>query len=717
MTRTLTRAEENCRYQPTFFLMSLLNMPTTCFMTVIWWLTTDSTRSQTAIPNGHGGVDAVLGVSNASVLLLDPSSETLYLGARGSILVLHTSNLTWKHPAIEWEATEDERKDCRHKDKTEDDCYNYICLLEVLKDGRIYVCGSYAYNPQCAFIDPVTFSLVKEGGDQGKGKCPYDPRQPHTAVTADGVLYTASPSNFLGTQFDITRATGQQVRMDQSINWLSDPVFVSSALVRESPGDDDKIYFFFTENAREYDLYTEVRVTRVARVCKGDVGGSKTLQKRWTSFLKAQLVCQDRDSGQRYTVLTHAYPLEHRLGDPSSTHFYALFTSQWKGERVSAVCVYSLADVTKVFATGGFRDMKGNCVNRVSSVSVLEPRPGQCRGQGYNTSLEIPDRVLQFAKEHPLLTDTVDAAPLLVRRGTTYTRITATNISNSDAALLHLGTDQGELHSVSIVGRTATLLQEIPLTTSVQPVNNILIHQGHVVVGSPSSLSRVPVEGCRVYPSCQVCARAAGLGCVWDIKKRACVAESPGQTEPEDPLKVCGTGEGRCSPVVKELRVKKGLVVLLPCDHPHLSSLPCVWERPQGCHTLQHHSHLEVTVSESSLGLYSCHCPVQGIKPCLTASYQLTMEDPSIEGRGDPGVWRSPIGVYITCVLLGALVGALGATVFLKRLCCRASQHTPLEDRNGRGANQGQQGQGPTCYENKLVVIDTPVGQSGQGVL
>ncbi|CAB1327031.1 unnamed protein product, partial [Coregonus sp. 'balchen'] len=183
-----------------------------------------------------------------------------------------------------------------------------------------------------------------------------------------------------------------------------------------------------------------------------DVGGSKTLQKRWTSFLKAQLVCQDRDSGQRYTVLTHAYPLEHRLGDPSSTHFYALFTSQ---------------------------------------------------GQGYNTSLEIPDRVLQFAKEHPLLTDTVDAAPLLVRRGTTYTRITATNISNSDAALLHLGTDQGELHSVSIVGRTATLLQEIPLTTSVQPVNNILIHQGHVVVGSPSSLSRVPVEGCRVYPSCQ----------------------------------------------------------------------------------------------------------------------------------------------------------------------------------------------------------------------
>ncbi|XP_042171483.1 semaphorin-4F isoform X1 [Oncorhynchus tshawytscha] len=711
--------------------MSLLNMPSTCFMAVILWLTTGSSRCQTPIPNVHGGLGAVLGVSNASVLLQDPSSETLYLGARGSILALHTSNLTWKHPSIKWEATEEERKSCMYKGKREDDCYNYICLLEVLKDGRIYVCGSYAYNPKCAFIDPVTFVLVKEGGDKvkmenGKGKCPYDPRKPHTAVTADGVLYTASPSNFLGTMFDITRATGQEVHVHQSINWLSDPEFVSSALVRESPGDDDKIYFFFMENALEYDLYTKVRVTRLARVCKGDVGGSKTLQKRWTSFLKAQLVCQDRDSGQHYTVLTHTYPLEHRLGDPSSTHFYTLFTSQGKGERVSAVCVYSLADITKVFATGGFRDMKRNCVNSGNSESVPDPRPGQCindvlRAQGYNSSFDMPDPVLQFAKEHPLLTNTVDAAPLLVRRGTTYTRITATNISNSDAALLHLGTDQGELHSVSIVGRTATLLQEIPLTTSVEPVNNILTHQGHVVVGSPSSLSRVPVEGCRVYSSCQVCARAAGLGCVWDVNTRACVADSPVQRESEDPLKVCGTGEGRCSSVVKKLRVKKGLVVLLPCEHPHLSPLPCVWEHPQGRHTQQHHSHLEVTVSGSSLGLYSCRCSAQGdyswgSEPCLTASYQLTMEDLSVEGRVDPGLSRSPVWVYVSCVLLGVLVGALGATVFLKRLCWRAAQHTPLEDRNGGGANQGQQERGPTCYENKLVMGDTSGGQSGEGV-
>lgn len=52
-----------------------------------------------------------------------------------------------------------------------------------------------------------------------------------------------------------------------------DPEFVSSAFIKEDDknnptSEDDKIYFFFTEVAKEYDLYTKVKVPRVARVCK-----------------------------------------------------------------------------------------------------------------------------------------------------------------------------------------------------------------------------------------------------------------------------------------------------------------------------------------------------------------------------------------------------------------------------------------------------------------
>lgn len=53
---------------------------------------------------------------------------------------------------------------------------------------------------------------------------------------------------------------------------LSEPNFVYMDFVGESfdspDGDDDKVYLFFSENAMEYDFYSKVAVSRVARVCK-----------------------------------------------------------------------------------------------------------------------------------------------------------------------------------------------------------------------------------------------------------------------------------------------------------------------------------------------------------------------------------------------------------------------------------------------------------------
>ena len=44
-------------------------------------------------------------------------------------------------------------------------------------------------------------------------------------------------------------------------------------------------------------------------------------------FLTAQLVCEDRPSGQRYNVLTDVFALRRDPNDPASTQFYGLFTS------------------------------------------------------------------------------------------------------------------------------------------------------------------------------------------------------------------------------------------------------------------------------------------------------------------------------------------------------------------------------------------------------
>lgn len=59
-----------------------------------------------------------------------------------------------------------------------------------------------------------------------------------------------------------------------SVLFLTDPVFVGSAYIEESQpignpvGDDDKIYFFFSEAGKEFDFFDNTIVSRIARVCK-----------------------------------------------------------------------------------------------------------------------------------------------------------------------------------------------------------------------------------------------------------------------------------------------------------------------------------------------------------------------------------------------------------------------------------------------------------------
>lgn len=56
--------------------------------------------------------------------------------------------------------------------------------------------------------------------------------------------------------------------------------FVGESL--DSPdGDDDKVYLFFSENAMEYDFYSKVAVSRVARVCKVKLKAFWHFQKRF----------------------------------------------------------------------------------------------------------------------------------------------------------------------------------------------------------------------------------------------------------------------------------------------------------------------------------------------------------------------------------------------------------------------------------------------------
>lgn len=60
---------------------------------------------------------------------------------------------------------------------------------------------------------------------------------------------------------------------------------------------------------------------------QGDLGGERTLQKKWTSFLKAKLVCSMPELNFVFNVVQDIFTLKG--AEWKDTVFYGVFTSQW----------------------------------------------------------------------------------------------------------------------------------------------------------------------------------------------------------------------------------------------------------------------------------------------------------------------------------------------------------------------------------------------------
>lgn len=64
-------------------------------------------------------------------------------------------------------------------------------------------------------------------------------------------------------------------------------------------------------------------------VLQGDMGGERVLQKKWTTFLKAQLLCSLPDDGFPFNIIQDMFVVTPSPEDWKNTVFYGVFTSQW----------------------------------------------------------------------------------------------------------------------------------------------------------------------------------------------------------------------------------------------------------------------------------------------------------------------------------------------------------------------------------------------------
>ncbi|CAL8281895.1 unnamed protein product [Merluccius merluccius] len=244
-----------------------------------------------------------LAAGDLPALLPDEDGRRLYVALKDNLLSTSLDDITQTPRKLYWPASPDRVQECLMAGKDpETECGNFLRVLQVYNHTHLYVCGTGAFNPRCAFIPTGLFlqaehqSLSYGQTECGKGKCPYDPLQRTASAVVDGELYAGITSDFMSRDSAFFRSLGNRrvIRTEQyDSTWLHDAQFVRVASLSETDNpEDDKVYVFFTERAQEAEgAAGKVLYSRVARVCKNDIGGQRSLVNKWSTFQKARLVC------------------------------------------------------------------------------------------------------------------------------------------------------------------------------------------------------------------------------------------------------------------------------------------------------------------------------------------------------------------------------------------------------------------------------------------
>ncbi|XP_029687149.1 semaphorin-4E-like isoform X2 [Takifugu rubripes] len=542
------------------------------------------------------------GVANYTTMLLREDLDVLLVGAREAIYALDLKDISKNRASVKWEVTQQQISECQNKGKHP----------ESYADGQL---------------------TLERKVEDGKGKCPFDPFQRHTSLMLENNLYSATSMNFLGTEAVLMRSSPVTIRTEFKSSWLNEPTFVSMTQIPESQmsavGDDDKVYLFFSEVAVECDCHNKLLVSRVARVCKGDIGGERTLQKKWTSFLKARMDCPVLES-QRPYVIQDVY---HWCGSHRGWRdclFYAVFRPQSETSDLSAVCAYRVSDVSNVFAEGKYKTpvtVETSFVKWVMySGDVPIPRPGACidneaRNNGINDTLHLPDPTLQFIKLRPLMDQTIQPVggkPLLVHKGAAFTRIVVNQVQAADGEKYHvmfMGTEEGTLVKGVNYDGEMFLIEEVQVF---QPRVSIKILKfsnvtGQLYAGSDSGVTQVPLATCGRSTSCMDCVLSRDPYCGWDMVDGKCSLLSSSTRELIQSVK---EGDAKlCPPADPLIPLKRtiwpGGNLKLYCHSPSQLA-ETVWVKDG--HTLTPNGHFQIheygllifTGSKSDAGPYRC---------------------------------------------------------------------------------------------------------------
>ncbi|XP_039629284.1 semaphorin-3F-like isoform X1 [Polypterus senegalus] len=519
-----------------------------------------------------------LNTTDYRILRMDEDHDRMYVGSKDYILSLDLHDINKEPLIIHWPVSQQRRDECVLSGKdTNGECGNFIRLIEPWNRTHLYVCGTGAYNPVCTYVNrgrrpqaPLHLQMPQPGGrasraadstttalpmdhkeyifylepgkvESGKGKCSYDPKLNSVSALINGELYAGVYIDFMGTDAAIFRTMGKQtaMRTDQyNSRWLNDPQFVHAQLIPDSAErNDDKLYFFFREKSSDAGQ-SPVAHSRIGRICLNDDGGHCCLVNKWSTFLKARLICSVPGPDG---IETHFDELQdvyiQQTQDIKNPVIYAVFSTSGSVFKGSAVCVYSMADIRMVF-NGPFAHKEGPNYQWVPySGKIPYPRPGTCPGGTFTPNMkstkDYPDEVINFMRNHPTMYNAVypvHRRPLVVRTNVNYefTTITVDQVDAADGRyeVLFLGTDKGTVQKVIVLPKDdmeteELILEEVEVFKVPIPITTMKLSskRQQLYVASALGVTHLALHRCDIYgEACADCCLARDPYCAWDGK-------------------------------------------------------------------------------------------------------------------------------------------------------------------------------------------------------
>ncbi|KAM9533154.1 semaphorin-6D isoform 2-T2 [Guaruba guarouba] len=481
--------------------------------------------------------------------------DTLYVAGRDQVYTVNLNEVPKSEVTpskkLTWRSRQQDRENCAMKGKHKDECHNFIKVFVPRNDEMVFVCGTNAFNPMCRYY---RLNTLEYDGEEisGLARCPFDARQTNVALFADGKLYSATVADFLASDAVIYRSMGdgsalRTIKYDSK--WIKEPHFLHAIEY------GNYVYFFFREIAVEHNNLGKAVYSRVARICKNDMGGSqRVLEKHWTSFLKARLNCSvPGDSFFYFDVLQSVTDIIEINGIPTVV---GVFTTQLNSIPGSAVCAFSMDDIEKVFK-GRFKEQKtpDSVWTAVPEDKVPKPRPGCCAKHGlaeaYKTSIDFPDETLSFIKSHPLMDSAVPSVieePWFTKTRVRY-RLTAIAVDHAagpyqNYTVIFVGSEAGVV--LKILAKTrpfslndSVLLEEIEAYNHAKcnaeseedrRVIALQLDRDHhaLFVAFSSCVIRIPLSRCERHGSCKkACIASRDPYCGW-LDHEACGRVTPG---------------------------------------------------------------------------------------------------------------------------------------------------------------------------------------------